>query len=72
MLKRIKKLTNYNQGSRRASNMQATLKIKVTLIPTENQIFMDCLDAHLYEIDYKCQLWPRFRVRNSTMAAKKY
>jgi hypothetical protein len=54
MLKRTKELTNYNQGSRRASNMQATLTIKVTLIPTENQILMDCLDAHLYEID--CRL----------------
>jgi hypothetical protein len=22
-------------------------------MPTENQIFMACLDAHLYEIEYK-------------------
>jgi hypothetical protein len=27
---------------------------------------MACLDAHLYEIEYKCQLWPKFHVRNST------
>jgi hypothetical protein len=24
----------------------------LALLPTENQIFMACLDAHLYEIEY--------------------
>jgi hypothetical protein len=46
MLKRTKKLTNCNRAR------QATLKIKVTLTPTEKQIFMACLDAHLYGIEY--------------------
>jgi hypothetical protein len=26
--------------------------IALALLPTENQIFMACLDAHLYEIEY--------------------
>jgi hypothetical protein len=26
--------------------------LALALIPTENQIFMACLDAHLYEIKY--------------------
>jgi hypothetical protein len=26
--------------------------LALALIPTENQIFMACLDAHLYEIEY--------------------
>jgi hypothetical protein len=31
---------------------QAILKVEVTFIPTEILIFMACLDAHLYEIEY--------------------
>jgi hypothetical protein len=32
---------------------------------------MACLDAHLYEIEYKCQLWPRFRkVTRAVQGAK--
>jgi hypothetical protein len=54
MLKRAKKLTNCNRAR------QATLKIKVTLIPTENQIFMACLDAHLYGIEYTCSAFVKF------------
>jgi hypothetical protein len=26
--------------------------LALALVPTENQIFMACLDAHLYEIEY--------------------
>jgi hypothetical protein len=26
--------------------------LALALLPTENQIFMACLDAHLYEIEY--------------------
>jgi hypothetical protein len=47
--KRITKLKNDNQGPRRASNFES----QTNFIPTENQIFMACLDAHLYEIEYK-------------------
>jgi hypothetical protein len=32
--------------------LQLESAIVITSIPTENQIFMDCLDAHLYEIEY--------------------
>jgi hypothetical protein len=30
----------------------------LALIPTENQIFMACLDAHLYEIEYSINTYP--------------
>jgi hypothetical protein len=43
MLKWTKTKKLVKSGSRRA----------LALIPTENQIFMACLDAHLYEIEYK-------------------
>jgi hypothetical protein len=29
--------------------------LTLALLPTENQIFMACLDAHLYEIEYTCE-----------------
>jgi hypothetical protein len=49
--KRTTKLKNNNQGPRRASNFES----QTNFIPTENQIFMACLDAHLYEIPFKSQ-----------------
>jgi hypothetical protein len=30
--------------------------LSLALLPTENQIFMACLDAHLYEIEYITKL----------------
>jgi hypothetical protein len=48
MLKRTKKLTNCNQGSRRTSNFENQIYCNTN----RKQIFMACLDAHLYEIEY--------------------
>jgi hypothetical protein len=33
--------------------------LALALLPTENQIFMACLDAHLYEIEYRYKKCPR-------------
>jgi hypothetical protein len=63
MLKRTKKLTNCNRAR------QATLKIKVTLIPTENQIFMACLDAHLYGIEYTYSAFVKFGTNSIKLQA---
>jgi hypothetical protein len=54
--KTTKKLTNCNRAR------QATLKIKVTLTPTEKQIFMACLDAHLYGIEYTYSAFVNFGI----------
>jgi hypothetical protein len=52
MLKWTKTEKLVKSGSRRASNFESQSKA-LALLPTENQIFMACLDAHLYEIEYK-------------------
>jgi hypothetical protein len=38
------------------------IALALALIPTENQIFMACLDAHLYEIEYNGIFWNYFYV----------
>jgi hypothetical protein len=52
MLKWAKTKKLIKSGSRRASNFERSLAL--ALLPTENQIFMACLDAHLYEIAVLC------------------
>jgi hypothetical protein len=51
---KTKKLkSSFKKGSWcRASNVKSQNYFVLALIPTENQIFRDCLDAHLFEIDY--------------------
>jgi hypothetical protein len=51
MLKWTKTEKLVKSGSRRASNFESK-SLALALLPTENQIFMACLDAHLYEIEY--------------------
>jgi hypothetical protein len=58
MLKWTKTEKLVKSGSPRGSNFESqslytTLSLASALIPTENQIFMTCLDAHLYEIEYR-------------------
>jgi hypothetical protein len=54
MLKWTKTGKLVKSGSRRASNFanSKSKSLALALIPTENQIFMACLDADLYEIEY--------------------
>jgi hypothetical protein len=51
MLKWTKTEKLVKSDSRRASNFKSK-SLALALLPTENQIFMACLDAHLYEIEY--------------------
>jgi hypothetical protein len=41
-------------------NIVSATVLALALIPTENQIFMACLDAHLYEIEYTYTYTPIF------------
>jgi hypothetical protein len=50
MLKWTKTEKLVKSGLRRASNFEKSKSLALALLPTENQIFMACLDAHLYEI----------------------
>jgi hypothetical protein len=40
-------------GSRRARNFESQSHLALALKPRENQIFMPCLDAHLYRVSQK-------------------
>jgi hypothetical protein len=39
-------------GFAQSKQLWKSKSLALALIPTENQIFMACLDAHLYEIEY--------------------
>jgi hypothetical protein len=39
-------------GFAQSKQLWKSKSLALTLLPTENQIFMACLDAHLYEIEY--------------------
>jgi hypothetical protein len=40
-------------GFAQSKQLWKSKSLALALLPTENQIFMACLDAHLYEIEYK-------------------
>jgi hypothetical protein len=39
-------------GFAQSKQLWKSKSLALGLVPTENQIFMACLDAHLYEIEY--------------------
>jgi hypothetical protein len=56
MLKWTKTKKNSQIGFAQSKQLWKLKSLALALLPTENQIFMACLDAHLYEIEYTCKI----------------